>query len=121
MAKRQRVTHKTKYGKISFLVEGAEKRKKINQNLCKVCNKNKAVFCEACHGQTHKIRRQKFKDNLFRIKGKVCEHCGTTEIGTLTIHHVGGKDNSNQYDPEKCQILCMNCHWGKIHKQKADD
>jgi 5-methylcytosine-specific restriction endonuclease McrA len=94
---------------------------KIKINLCRVCGEHEAIFCRDCHGLSHKIRRQKFKKSLFKLKGKVCEHCGATELSTLTVHHLYGKDNESQYDPEKCQILCMNCHWGKIHKQKADD
>jgi hypothetical protein len=91
--------------------------------LCKVCQEKEAVFCEQCHGFTHKTRRQKFKQTLFKLKGYKCEMCGTKEKGVLTIHHteIGSKANEAQYNPEKCKILCYNCHWGKIHRMKSDD
>lgn len=71
----------------------------------------------------------KLKKQLLDIYGSVCQCCGEHRIEFLTLEHTDGTgaehrresthawgawiDAIDNPDPDRFQILCMNCNWAR--------
>jgi len=87
--------------------------------VCNVCGRKPAMICIDCHGKNSQGRRREFKRKIFSER-KACEMCGVSDIGCLTIHHENGR-GSNSFNESTVKVLCMNCHFGKVHRQEMGD
>ena len=89
--------------------------------MCMVCGEKEANFiqCEKCMVASKGERGIKFKRLIWKTKGAKCEMCGFDDKNCLSIHHLDKKNHP--YDMEYVQVLCLNCHMGKIHKQLRND
>jgi len=95
--------------------------KSENKIICRTCGENEAIFiqCEKCLVESKQGRNGKFKRLVYKTKGRKCERCGEDDMKCLSIHHKDKK--GHPYDIEWVEVLCLNCHMGKIHKQIRDD
>jgi hypothetical protein len=76
------------------------------------------------------LLQQKWREQLFVMYGRSCNCCDETNVMFLTLDHVNNDGNLQRkalghrstlrraiikegYRPDKYQILCMNCNWGK--------
>jgi hypothetical protein len=88
---------------------------------CMVCGEKEAVFiqCERCMVASKQGRHGKFKKLAYKTLGKKCNRCGETDPMCLSIHH--HDKNGHPYDLKYVEVLCLNCHMGRVHKQIRDD
>lgn len=84
------------------------------------------------HRLKTKARAKGRKEELVRLKGGKCEHCGYDKcLRALSFHHRNPEEKKYALDMsnsikipwkevltevEKCDLLCMNCH-AEIHDQ----
>ena len=106
------------------------------------CSRNcYAVYYRKINRQKDKLRRVTKRKLIYSHYGSKCACCGEEEFKFLTIDHVNNdgykeknKSRSSEsylnsiikrYYPDKYQILCMNCNFGKKytgvcpHKQEV--
>lgn len=70
--------------------------------------------------------QRKNREKIFELYGKSCVCCGETHKEFLTLEHKKGqkgnlretqyqayKNAASRYQPEKYEILCMNCNFAK--------
>jgi hypothetical protein len=93
--------------------------KDVQKVKCQICKVNDAVICIDCHGNTSKGRKREFKYRMIKER-KVCEMCGESDKSCLSLHHERDKE-THYYDEDSVKVLCLNCHFGKIHKQGMED
>ena len=111
-------------------IEHARKMKRENMQKLRAENPNKYA------AQSRKAKvREKLK--LFEIYGNVCVDCGFSDMRALSLDHVlnnGNKERialgvrgvyrqaKSKHQPEKYQILCMNCQFIKraLHADHID-
>ena len=58
----------------------------------------------------------RIKNYLFLETDDACGLCGERGIENLTIHHIDGNEQNNEYDNQI--ILCHNCHH-RFHQKKG--
>jgi hypothetical protein len=92
----------------------------MTEILCFACGKNPAQYCHFCLHAGRIKREKEFTRQVWEKAGGKCEMCGMDDKRCLTIHHLEG-NGENKYNVGKAQLLCLNCHIGKIHKQIRND
>lgn len=121
---------------------GATKRlfeHRVSQGLCARCgNPSDKKICRFCY-EKMAIKTIEHLDRLCHetfttYGGYICKECGITDRDVLTIDHIEGKKKvghthsmtgtrlyhwlkKNGY-PKGFQVLCMNCNFKKMIKQK---
>lgn len=64
----------------------------------------------------HSKEWQAIRLNLFKIRGKKCEMCGS--ISEIHVHHITYKRFGGNERPEDLCVLCKDCHM-EIHNVKG--
>ena len=96
---------------------------------CKNCSKNyiflrhKGMTIDVCSACVTKQRSRDIKTKAVNYKGGKCKNCGYNKcIGALDFHHINPNEkdftisnNSGKWanikkEPDKCDLLCKNCH-----------
>lgn len=91
----------------------------MTKNICIKCKEREAEYCTECHGIERMAIVRQFKKQVWKKANDKCEMCSENDKRCLTVHHLNRE--KYPYDPKKSQLLCMNCHWGKVHGFKKDD
>jgi len=88
---------------------------------CKKCHEREAEYCTRCHAFRRILLDKRFKKKVWANAYGRCEMCGETDERCLTVHH----EDKEKYpfDVKKAKLVCLNCHWGRIHdfKHRAEN
>lgn len=89
------------------------------------------------HSTKRRERAARYKDQVYKLLGYICSHCGFSDVRALQVDHIKGGGNEARKKAgtnESCtmymgilkhpsptdefQILCANCNWIKRHENK---